>query len=113
MSLQDALGGVVRSLKPPTATGTTSATALGGVFGRWLDAVGEAVALHVQPLKLDGTHLVVEVDDPAWATQLPFLEATLRDRLREVAGVVVDTFEVRVQRRGRGARSRPSGTPLR
>ena len=48
---------------------------MGGVFGRWDEAVGDAVAAHVQPVKLDGTTLVVEVDDPAWATQLRFLEA--------------------------------------
>ncbi len=105
--LDDALGAVVRALRPPSATGATSAAALGGVFGRWTDAVGEGIARHVQPLKLDGTHLVVEVDDPAWATQLTFVEATLRTRLRDVANVVVETFEVRVRRPGRATGSRP------
>jgi predicted nucleic acid-binding Zn ribbon protein len=73
--------------------------AIGGVFGRWEEAVGSAVAAHVQPVKLDGEVLVVEVDDPAWATQIRFLEGTLRDRLREVAGAHVERLEVRVARR--------------
>jgi len=73
--------------------------AMGGVFGRWEDAVGAAVAAHVQPVKLDGTTLIVEVDDPAWATQLRFLEATLRERLLEVAGATIVKVEVRVRRR--------------
>jgi predicted nucleic acid-binding Zn ribbon protein len=71
---------------------------LGGVFGRWEEAVGAAVAAHVQPVRLTGTTLLVEVDDPAWATQLKFLENTLRARLAEVAGATVEVVEVRVSR---------------
>jgi predicted nucleic acid-binding Zn ribbon protein len=73
---------------------------MGGVFGRWVEAVGDVVAAHVQPVKLDGARLVVEVDDPAWATQLKFLEVDLRNRLREVTGARIEQFDVRV-RRGR------------
>jgi len=97
------LDSVVRSLRPEPASlgesATQSAAQMGGVFGRWAEAVGEAVALHVSPVKLDGTKLVVEVDDPAWATQLRFLEKTLKQRLLDVAGAVIDTVEVRVKRR--------------
>jgi predicted nucleic acid-binding Zn ribbon protein len=71
---------------------------MGDVFGRWAEAVGDAIAGHVRPIKLDGTMLVVEVDDPAWATQLRFLEATLKQRLLEVAEVNVETIEARVRR---------------
>jgi predicted nucleic acid-binding Zn ribbon protein len=71
---------------------------MGDVFGRWAEAVGDAIAGHVRPIKLDGTRLVVEVDDPAWATQLRFLEATLKQRLLEVAEVNVETIEARVRR---------------
>jgi predicted nucleic acid-binding Zn ribbon protein len=99
--LTDSLAGVVRALRDEERTGSTGAgmAAMGGVFGRWEEAVGAAVAGHVQPVKLDGTTLVVEVDDPAWATQLRFLEGTLRQRLAEVAGAVVEKVEVRVRRR--------------
>jgi predicted nucleic acid-binding Zn ribbon protein len=97
IALGDSLGGVVRSLRPDTATAPT-AQSLGGVFGRWVEAVGEPVARHVRPVKLDGGRLVVEVDDPAWATQLRFLEATLRARVREVTGVELDSIEARVAR---------------
>lgn len=108
VSLGDSLRDVVRSLRPETSTSRTGgeggrrgadAASMGGVFGRWDDAVGPAVASHVQPVKLDGTTLVVEVDDPAWATQVKFLEMTVRTRLKEVAGVTVDRLEVRVARR--------------
>ncbi|MEK7424707.1 MAG: DUF721 domain-containing protein [Actinomycetota bacterium] len=94
--LSESLNSVVRSLRGPDAA--VQATAMGGVFGRWDEAVGAAVARHVQPVKLDGTRLTVEVDDPAWATQLKFLEATLRTRLLEQTGAEITDFEVRVKR---------------
>jgi predicted nucleic acid-binding Zn ribbon protein len=102
----ESLDSVVKSLRPespsePASSQSAAQTAkqMGGVFGRWAEAVGEAVAAHVSPVKVDGTKLVVEVDDPAWATQLRFLEATLKQRLLEVAGASIDTVEVRVKRR--------------
>jgi predicted nucleic acid-binding Zn ribbon protein len=99
--LGDSLDRVVRSLRndaPDSASTGQTASQMGGVFGRWAEAVGDAVALHVKPVKLDGTKLVVEVDDPAWATQLRFLETTLKQRLLEVAGATIDTIEARVRR---------------
>ncbi len=97
--LGDSLSGVVRSLRG--AAQASPVSAMGGVFGRWEEAVGDAIARHVQPIKLDGDRLVVEVDDPAWATQLGFLEANLRDRLLEVTGARIAHFDVRVKRPGR------------
>ena len=80
---------------------------VGGVFGRWDDAVGPQVAAHAQPVRLDDGVLLVEVDEPAWATQMSFLATTVRERLAEVAGVTVERIEVRVARR-RPARPHPS-----
>ena len=99
--LGDSLADVVKSLRPDDQrrTAQAPATVMGGVFGRWEEAVGMAVAAHVQPVKLDGTTLVVEVDDPAWATQLKFLEGTMRTRLAEVAGASIERIDVRVARR--------------
>lgn len=97
--LSHSLDGVVRSLRGP------SRQAVGGLFGRWAEAVGEQVAQHVTPLKLDEGVLVVEVDDPAWATQVKFLSATIAERLATVASVRVERIDVRVERRrARGAR---------
>jgi len=98
IKLGDSLHQVVRSLRPETGPAAAPAAAMGGVFGRWEEAVGAAVALHVQPVKLDGTTLVVKVDDPGWATQLKFLEGTLKERLLKVAGATIDRIEVRVGR---------------
>ena len=102
MPISDSLNSVIRSLRndsSDTASSGQTASQLGGVFGRWAEAVGDAVAAHVKPIKLDGTKLIVEVDDPAWATQLRFLETALKQRLLEVAGATVETVEVRVKGR--------------
>lgn len=97
--ISESLDGVVRSLRGP------SRKAVGGVFGRWAEAVGEQIADHVRPLKLDEGVLVVEVDDPAWATQVKFLVPTIIERLRDVAGVEIERVDVRVDRRNaRGAK---------
>ena len=69
---------------------------IGGVFGRWDDAVGPAVAAHVRPVRLDQGVLTVEADEPAWATQVKFLAGTITARLAEVANVQIERIEVRV-----------------
>jgi predicted nucleic acid-binding Zn ribbon protein len=97
--ISSSLDGVMRSLRGPTRR------AVGGLFGRWDEAVGEQVAQHVKPVKLDGRVLVVEVDDPAWATQVKLLSAMITERLQSVADVTIERIEVRVdRRRARGSR---------
>ncbi|MFV0307119.1 MAG: DUF721 domain-containing protein [Desertimonas sp.] len=101
VSVSAALDRVVRSLR-----GGASRAEVGGVFGRWDDVVGPALAQQVRPIRLDRGVLLVEVDDPAWSTHVRFLADDLRGRLRAVAGVEVDEIEVRVG--GRGPRRRGS-----
>ncbi|MEO6654289.1 MAG: DUF721 domain-containing protein [Ilumatobacteraceae bacterium] len=99
LPISSALDAVVKSLRGP------SREAVGGLFGRWVEAVGNQVAQHVKPVKLDEGVLVVEVDEPAWATQVKFLTTMIIERLHDVAGVQVERIDVRVERRGaRGAR---------
>ena len=74
----------------------TDRVQIGGVFGRWADAVGDNVADHVRPVRLDQRVLTVEVDEAAWATQVKFLSATIIRRLHEVARVDIERVEVRV-----------------
>jgi predicted nucleic acid-binding Zn ribbon protein len=83
---------LVRHLGAPSADVTAS------LVGRWPDLVGDNVGANSRPLRLrDGT-LTVAVADPAWATQLRFLESTLLDRLRaELGPDAVATIEVRVR----------------
>ena len=93
-SVSDSLDAVVRALKGPGAKATA------GVFGRWEEVVGTHVAVHARPVLLDDGRLVVEVDEPGWATQLRYLEADLMEQLAAVAGAgAVRSIEVRVRRR--------------
>ncbi len=75
---------------------------VGGVFGKWDVAVGDQIAAHVRPIKLDKATLLVEADTATWATQVKFLADTIITRLREEAGVVVEHVEVRVASKRRG-----------
>ena len=69
------------------------------VFSRWEELVGQPVAAHVRPLKIDRGTLVVEVDDPAWATQMKFLESDLLARLNTGSTQPVERLEIKVKRR--------------
>ncbi|MGB0115162.1 MAG: DUF721 domain-containing protein [Ilumatobacteraceae bacterium] len=90
--ISQSLDSIMKSLRG------TDRIQIGGVFGRWDDAVGETVAAHVRPVRLDQGVLTVEADEPAWATQVKFLSSTIAARLAEVAGVTVERIEVRVGR---------------
>ena len=63
---------------------------VGGVFGKWDDAVGAQIAAHVRPIKLDQGTLLVEADTSTWATQVKFLADTIISRLRDEARVEID-----------------------
>ena len=92
VSMNASLDRIVRHLGGPSADVTTR------VFGRWSDLVGEAVAAHSRPVSMRGPTLVVAVSDPAWATQLRFLEHDLVERLRtELGPNAIDAIEVRVR----------------
>ncbi|MDQ3739011.1 MAG: DUF721 domain-containing protein, partial [Actinomycetota bacterium] len=69
------------------AKGGAGRREVGGVFGRWDEAVGPAVAAHVQPVRLDRNVLTVTVDDPAWATQVQLLHDELLARVVATSGV--------------------------
>ncbi len=78
--LSDSLDRVAASLGVPRATTMTS------VFTAWEAVVGESLAARARPLSLVEGVLVVAVEEPAWATQLRWLEPDLLERLRGAAG---------------------------
>ena len=89
----EGLDRVIRSLRQTTASGQV------GVVARWREAVGDVVADHARPVSLEAGRLLVEVDDPGWATQLRYLESTLVAQLAAVLGTgVVTRVNVRVRR---------------
>ncbi len=83
------------------ALGLPSATALASVFSQWSDLVGPAVATHARPASLRDGVLVVDVDDPAWGSELRY---RAQDTLSKIADRVghgsPSRMEVRVRPRG-------------
>ena len=74
-------------------------TPLSAVVERWADVVGADIAGHARPVAIREGALVVEVDDPVWASQLKWLGNDLLSRLAEaVGGPVAERVEVRVRR---------------
>ena len=69
------------------ARGWDDRLAAARVVARWPQVVGDAVAAHCQPSRLeeDGT-LQVVADSAAWATQLTYLQGKLLDRLGTECG---------------------------
>ena len=72
------------------------------VFGAWEKVVGEDIAKHSRPVKLDAGVLTVEAESTAWATQLRMLAATL---LRNIASEVGHNVVTRLNIHGPAAPS--------
>lgn len=75
-----ALDAVMRGLGAPEASGVHL------VFDRWAEVVGDGLAARTRPVKIDGGRLVLEVDEPAIATHVRFLQAELLARLDQLLG---------------------------
>ena len=71
---------VLRGLGAPEASGVHL------VFDRWAEVVGEGLAARTRPLRIEGNHLVLAVDEPAMATHVRFLQGQLLARLEELLG---------------------------
>ena len=91
-ALNEVLGKVLRRMR---VSDQSSAI---GLFSGWRQIVGDTIADHVAPKRLEKRVLVVEVDDPAWATQFKFLESQLIATLRDSVGDEVESLEIRVRR---------------
>ena len=84
----------MRGLGAPEASGVQL------VFDRWAEVVGESLAARTRPLKIDGSRLVLSVDEPATATHVRFLQAELLTRLEELLGPGrVTALDLRVGRK--------------
>ena len=91
------------------ALGAPPAPVLEAVFGCWADLVGPAVAAHARPASLAGGVLVVNVDEPAWGSELRYLAPQLLSRIAAALGTgTVTRMEVRVRPRP----TRGEGSPV-
>ncbi|MFM7762247.1 MAG: DciA family protein, partial [Acidimicrobiaceae bacterium] len=87
--LSDELNRLLHSL------GSPNIDTVSGVFGLWQELVGEQVATHVTPIKLDRGRLLIEVDDPAWSTHMKFLERDICTSLSHHTGTTISGIDIR------------------
>jgi predicted nucleic acid-binding Zn ribbon protein len=78
--LISAIGGLL------DAHGWQQRAAMGSVFGRWADIVGQDVAAHTRPDSFADGELAVTADSTAWATQVRLLAPVLVRRLNDELG---------------------------
>lgn len=81
--------------------GSSTPKQVRSVFDRWPELVGEQVALKATPVSLRDGVLAVAVDDPAWATQLRYLEQQIVAQLQaELGDGEIERIEIKVRRPG-------------
>nr|WP_184080722.1 DUF721 domain-containing protein [Nocardiopsis mwathae] len=77
--------------------------AIGGVFGRWAEIVGEFNAQHLRPVSYEGGELVIAADSATMAANARAMARDLLRRLNEELGDgTVHTIRVQGPGRGRG-----------
>lgn len=60
------------------------------VFADWEAIVGDVIAEHARPQRITNGVLVLEVDDPAWASEMEWLGEEIIRRI----SLAVDTTEI-------------------
>ncbi len=71
----------------------------GNVFLAWEEVVGDA-ASHTRPFRFRGSTLIVEVDEPAWLTELSMRKGDILNRLERAVGErVVEDIRFQIKRK--------------
>ncbi|WP_017539618.1 DUF721 domain-containing protein [Nocardiopsis halophila] len=84
--------------------GYAEQVAVGGVFGRWSEIVGEFNAQHLRPVSYEGGELVVAAESATMAAHARAMARDLIRRLNEELGQgTVHTIKVNGPGRGRSA----------
>lgn len=71
--------------------GWSTKVAEGMVFGRWSGVVGEDIASHATPVKLENGVLSIAAESTAWATQLRMLQSQILAKINAAVGQGVVT----------------------
>ena len=66
--------------------GSPEIKATATIIERWPEIVGPELARGVVAVAVRGSELLVRVEDPAWASQLAWLEARLLERIAALVG---------------------------
>ena len=70
------------------------------IIEQWPEIVGARLAERIEAVAVSGSELLVAVHDPAWASQVSWLEAQLLERIGDLIGPgKITSVRVRVQPR--------------
>lgn len=93
-ALRDSLDTVLKGLGSPPAEVRVR------LHDRWDELVGPEAAVHCRPGSLEDGRLVIEVGEPAWASQLRWQSAEVIRRSADLLGDdVIQQVEIRVSKR--------------
>jgi|TARA_B100000959_G_scaffold149557_2_gene156932 predicted nucleic acid-binding Zn ribbon protein len=66
--------------------GTPDITTVTSIIDQWEEIVGSDLATKISAVAISGSELIVRVDDPAWASQISWLENQLLDKITRLIG---------------------------
>ena len=66
--------------------GTPDITVVTSIVDQWEEIVGHDLAAKISAVAVSGAELIVRVDEPAWASQINWLEKQLLDKITSLVG---------------------------
>ena len=66
--------------------GTPDITTVTSIINEWEEIVGSDLATKISAVAISGSELIVRVDDPAWVSQISWLENQLLDKITRLIG---------------------------
>ena len=66
--------------------GSPDITTVTSIIDQWEEIVGSDLATKISAVAISGSELIVRVDDPAWASQISWLENQLLDKITGLIG---------------------------
>ena len=66
--------------------GTPDINVVTSIVDQWEEIVGIDLAAKISAVAVSGSELIVRVDDPAWASQISWLENQLLDKITRLIG---------------------------
>ena len=66
--------------------GTPDISVVTSIVDQWEEVVGIDLATKISAVAISGSELIVRVDDPAWASQINWLEKQLLDKITNLVG---------------------------
>jgi predicted nucleic acid-binding Zn ribbon protein len=84
---------ILRRLGAPSSLDTMEV-----VFTRWAEVAGPELAAHAQPVRVQGTTLIVAADHPTWVTRCRMEGAAIVAAIHSMGDTTVQRVEVVLQR---------------